>query len=117
MPPAGRSAFRIQTRRDNGSVVVTLSGELDQETAPKLRSKLATLIPAAGSSSVVLDLAELTFVDSTGLATFAGAYTRLREQGGDLSVARASGPVSKALEITGLADILTVPAEDAGGCA
>jgi len=70
-------------------------------TAPRLQEHLQPLRPPE-VTEVVLDLSSLDFLDSTGIAVIVGALKRLREGGGELRVAGASGPVATVFETTGL---------------
>lgn len=87
--------------------VVAPTGELDMASAPRLRQELMALA-SAGRTAVVLDLAGVDFMDSTGLGVILGALKRLRAAGGDLTLARAEPQVAKVFEITRLDDILTL---------
>ena len=58
--------LQIVTGREGDAAVLTLSGELDPHTAPVLATELDDVI-AAGATTVVLELSELGFVDSSGL--------------------------------------------------
>jgi anti-anti-sigma factor len=55
--------FSLTTANLNGSIVISVCGEMDMTTAPQLEEALA----ACDGQPVVVDLTELTFIDSTGL--------------------------------------------------
>ena len=74
--------FSLDVRPERARVVLALAGELDCATAPSLESALDELL-AAGWDDVVLDVARLAFVDSTGLvAVLAATAVRRRTAGG-----------------------------------
>ena len=81
---------------------VRVAGELDLATAPELRRTLWAL-PERGFTEVILDLSEVTLIDSTALGVLVGLRKRL-SAGGKLSVAVASPPFARLLEVTGLTD-------------
>lgn len=85
-----------------GSAVVVLSptGELDLATSTALRDALAEACDQG--LVVVVDLAEVTFVDSTALGVLVGAARRLQAGGCHLTVRNASGRVHTVLVMTGL---------------
>jgi len=86
---------------------VQLLGELDMATAPQLRDELARLA-TDGSTLVTVDMANLAFIDSTGLSVLIGGLKRLRQQGGDMAL-RSPGPATrKVLEITGLTQVFAI---------
>jgi anti-sigma B factor antagonist len=86
---------------------VRLLGELDLATAGLLRDELARLA-ADGATQVTLDLAELVFIDSTGLSVLISALKRLRDQGGDMALRSPTPGTRKVLEITGLTEVFSI---------
>jgi anti-sigma B factor antagonist len=86
---------------------VFLSGELDMATAPDLTAALDPVI-AHGPREVVLDLSELSFVDSSGIAALVEAQHRLGEQERRLSIHGAQRGAVRVFEIAGLTDFLHV---------
>jgi anti-anti-sigma factor len=94
------------TERD-GETVVSAAGELDVNTAPDLREQLARLI-ADGTRHIVVDLADVSFVDSTALSVLVSALKRLRQASGDLELASPNPSVRRVFEITGLTRLFTI---------
>jgi anti-anti-sigma factor len=78
---------------------VTPSGELDIATAPQLAEALSEA--ARGSAAVILDLSELTFMDSSGLHAILSAHTRLHEAGCRLVLIGACRQIQRIFELTG----------------
>jgi anti-sigma B factor antagonist len=97
---------------DAGGIrVVTLRGEIDAFTAPSLRLELERHIEesAAVSSSVfVIDLAGVTFLDSSALGALVGALRLLRERGATLRVVEPEGAAKRIFAQTGLDAVLTL---------
>ncbi|MEU5906952.1 STAS domain-containing protein [Micromonospora sp. NPDC047527] len=91
--------------RDGGSVCLRLAGELDMSTAPELTAAIDRLT-AAGERRMVLDLSDLTFCDSTGMAVFVRGDNRAAADGGWLRLTGAVGRVDRVLRVTGLAEVL-----------
>jgi anti-sigma B factor antagonist len=88
-------------------VVVTVVGELDMATAPRLRQALVEAT-GHGARGVVVDLGAVDFLDSTGLGVLLGAVKRIRGVGGDLVLARAAPQVARVFEVTRLIEILPI---------
>jgi anti-sigma B factor antagonist len=82
-----------------GFTRVTLSGELDLAAAPQLADALAE-VPDR-TAVVILDLSELTFMDSTGLHLIVSARARLADAGCRLVLVPGSHQVQRIFEITG----------------
>jgi anti-sigma B factor antagonist len=98
----------ITVRKTNEtSAVVAVAGEIDVYTSPVLQEKLVEIL-RDGSSTIVLDLSNVTFLDSTGLGVLITALKRCRNADGDLELVTAQPNVLKVLEITGLNDVFQV---------
>ena len=85
--------------------MVTLLGDHDIATSHEVRRALADVrqVPLT-----VVELGDCTFVDSTVLGVLVGASRRAAEAGGRLVAVNASGIVARALELTGVDDLLHV---------
>ena len=91
--------FSISVRNLPGVHMVQLHGELDIASADGLAD---ALVEVAGAT-VVVDLSDLTFMDSTGIGALVVARNRVLSKGlGQLIVTRPTGIVRKAMEIVGL---------------
>jgi anti-sigma B factor antagonist len=94
-------AYGIRTERSGEDiVVVSLAGEHDLYTAPKVQEALRGVI-AAGARITVVDLTETTFLDSTMLHVLLIARKELRE-GGRLLVVTNDASVKRVFEISGI---------------
>ncbi|WFE66321.1 STAS domain-containing protein [Micromonospora sp. WMMD714] len=91
--------------REGSGVCLRLAGELDLGAAGTLNAEIDRLT-AAGERHLLLDLTELTFCDSTGIAAFVRGDNLAVARGGWLRLAGATGRVDRVLRITGLADVL-----------
>jgi anti-anti-sigma factor len=81
--------------------VVKVVGEVDIETSPALDERLRSVLDQ-GHSSLVIDLAGVTFLDSTGLSVLIGGLRRCQDGGGELRLRSPRANVRKVLEVTGL---------------
>ena len=61
---------------------MSVSGELDQSTAPELRTVLADALGEAAAAAVLVDLSDCNFIDSTGLSLLVETKRRLSEDDG-----------------------------------
>lgn len=92
--------------QDGTSLILTVSGRLDTNTAPILEKSLTENMEAA--QSVVLDFSPLSYISSAGLRVLVAASTIMEEKGGSLLIRNAVPDVMEVFEITGLMDILQV---------
>jgi anti-sigma B factor antagonist len=93
-------ALTIEVRHDQGCAIVTIAGEIDISTVTPLRERLFEV--AAGGAPVVVDLEQVSFIDSVGLATLFGAAERAAAHGGSLQVACARPKISELMRLIGL---------------
>jgi anti-anti-sigma factor len=101
------NAMRLSVRHDGGWAVVTVSGEIDMSSAPEWDHRMRRLQLDGPPTSLVIDLAGVTFMDAQGLSVLVRAVNRAREH--DLPpplLAAPSARVVRLLEITGLNRVL-----------
>jgi anti-anti-sigma factor len=101
--------LELSTTERDGCRVVTVRGDLDAAARQKLDAYLAEA--GLGTSQLVVDLSELTFLDTAGLAVLTRHWRSLDRTGGSLILAGAQYKTARALWITGLAERLPL-AED-----
>ena len=99
--------FDVAETDYGGLPVLTVRGEVDVSTAPELRERLLQLAERGGTTAVV-DLSEVSFVDSTALGVLVSGVKRLRSSGGDLHLVVTQPHISKVFEITGLTDVFRI---------
>jgi anti-sigma B factor antagonist len=99
----------VSTREEAGRVVVVAIGEVDIFTAPQLDAELSRLT-ADGRTDLVVDLASVDFLDSTGLSVLVKALKRVREADGRLDIVVTSDRVAKVFRITGLDQLIPLHA-------
>jgi anti-sigma B factor antagonist len=87
-----------------GRHVVSVDGELDLTAAPDLRDAIHAAIDA-GAVTVVVDLNEVTFIDSTAIGVLLGARERLRRSGCALEIVCGEPNVVRILEIVGMRSV------------
>ena len=90
----------VTTEARDGITLVVLSGELDIYTVSTFRTDLETVDPAA--SSLVLDLSDVTLLDSSGLGALVSLLNRARAGDGQLGLICPQRRIRRVFEITGL---------------
>lgn len=89
----------------DGQATVQVTGEVDAETAPVLEQRLSELVDG-GVREIVIDMAELTFMDTSGLSTLVKTVKLLRAGEGRLRLQAPRPNIQRTLEITGLDKVL-----------
>lgn len=90
----------IEVSESGSSLVLRIVGDVDAETLTSIEP--AVMVAVASGSSVVLDVADVTFCDSHGLGLFIAAATKARAQGTHFAVRGLRAPIRHLFEITGL---------------
>jgi anti-sigma B factor antagonist len=99
--------LEISTLQHGRYAVVTLRGELDLAGVSGLRDRLRTACDQ-NAGHVVLDLTDLTFIDSTGLSILVEYHNKTQAAGGRLILLAPRAAVLRILDITGLDERLTI---------
>jgi anti-sigma B factor antagonist len=89
--------------------VVRAEGEIDLHTAPRLRDVLRAAL-AGRPTRLIVDMAEVNYIDSTGLGVLIGAFKRSGDAGSELVLQGPVPRVLRVLELTGLHKVLAVVA-------
>ena len=105
--PLGPGAFDVHVSGDNGAMTARLVGELDLVTVPVFEQRIESL-RQDGARQLTLDLADLAFIDSTGLSALVSALKRYRADGGNIVLRAPTRATTKVLEISGLAQVFTI---------
>jgi len=97
----------IEIAHEDEWVVVRLKGDIDLATAPNLRGRLDDLL-SLGPENLRIDLAEVAFMDSSGLNVLASAHKHAHEIGGQMVLVNVPGQIRRVLSMTGLDLLLTI---------
>ena len=99
--------MQIKSRIVNRTLYILLSGELDEYTAQNVRTKLDVLLETQkGFFQIVIDLSELTFMDSTGVGVLIGRYKKMREQNKPIFITNPSRNAERIFKMSGLYEIM-----------
>jgi anti-sigma B factor antagonist len=94
--------------RLDGQVLVKIAGELDGYTAGQLSDALCDVIQGQGNRSLILDLADMTFIDSNGLNVLVRALQWTGERGGTITLAGPRPQAAKVFEIVGFDKVFSI---------
>lgn len=101
--------FEVRSEElDGGITALTVRGELDMNTAPELEGSLEAIPPGQGVS-IMLDLSDCEFIDSTGIALIVRTWQRLDGEGeGRLVLCCNNHQVRRLLQITGVENSISM---------
>jgi anti-anti-sigma factor len=89
----------------DGYLHIRLEGQLDVASSADLRSALDSVV---GAAVVLIDLSEVSFLDSAGLGVLIGSIRRFRERGTEVALCATPGHVYRVLRTTGMGRIVDV---------
>ena len=90
---------------------IKLVGEIDHHSAVRVRADIDTLIFESRPKRVILDLSQISFMDSSGLGLIMGRYTLIKELGGTLILRSPTAAVTKILSLAGMERIVKIEKE------
>ncbi len=90
----------VNTREQDGVVIVALEGEIDLQRSPAVRKMLMELM--FDSRDVVVDLSGVAYIDSSGVASLVEAYQMARKNGTRFVLAAISAPAMRVLQLARL---------------
>jgi anti-sigma B factor antagonist len=99
--------MQIATTPGSDRYVITVSGEVDLASSPDLDTAIIAAIES-GSSSLVIDLTDVSFMDSSGLGVIVRGLKRCREADKDLDLVITNERVLKVFGITGLDQVIPI---------
>ncbi|MHB8246894.1 MAG: STAS domain-containing protein [Acidimicrobiales bacterium] len=99
--------FAVVRETEGTSSIVRLKGEMDLRAATDLREALLKAL-AEGPGSVLLDLSELTFIDSTIISVLVMTRKRAQALGGEVRLRHVPGRIQRILAITGIDSLFPI---------
>ena len=95
-------AASVSSYRNGDGLIVVVSGEVDLATAPLLTDAVDAATASDGAATVTVELSEVTFLDSSGIAALLKGRRVADERGRAYRVVGATGTVLEVLELTGV---------------
>jgi anti-sigma B factor antagonist len=98
--------FDCTTERQGDTVLVTPFGDVDRDTAPRLREMLTAAVDQAGTGPVRVDLRHVTFLDSSGISALLAGHRKATATGTTLRVHDPTPAVRTVLDVTNVWGLL-----------
>lgn len=99
--------LKIESKEADGMGVISLEGEVDVYTAPKLKSRLIDLVDE-GKYNIIIDLQKVDFMDSSGLGVLVGGLKRVKSHEGSIALVCSQENILKIFRITGLVKVFPI---------
>lgn len=110
-------SMKTSTRQVDGVTILDLSGRITLgEGSVQLRDAVRDLLNK-GSKHILLNLADVNYIDSSGIGELVSAYTTARNQGGELKLLNLTKKVHDLLQITKLYTVFDVKDDEASAIA
>jgi anti-sigma B factor antagonist len=110
-------SMKIKTRQVDGVTILDLSGRITLgEGSVQLRDAVRDLL-SKGSKQILLNLGDVTYIDSSGIGELVSAFTTVRNQGGDLKLLNLTKKIHDLLQITKLYTVFDVKEDEASAVA
>ncbi len=94
---------------------ITLTGEIDHHTAKSVRADIDEQIYKNAGKTVLIDLKDVAFMDSSGLGLILGRYTHVKDAGGVLKVLNPTGSAQRVLNLAGAEKLIPILYTDKNG--
>jgi stage II sporulation protein AA (anti-sigma F factor antagonist) len=98
--------MQILNRVHGNTLYISLDGELDEKTAEYTRINMEKCMESASVAKIVIDLAALRFMDSTGIGVLIGRYKKMQMRGVPIYIANPSSQAERIFRMTGLYKIM-----------
>ena len=106
-------SMKVTTRQVDGVTILDLSGRITLgEGSVTLRDAVKDVL-SKGSKNILLNLADVDYIDSSGLGELVSAYTTVKNQGGELKLLHLTTKVHDLLQITKLYTVFDVKEDEA----
>jgi stage II sporulation protein AA (anti-sigma F factor antagonist) len=96
----------IDNKTVNRTLYIGLIGELDEHASEYTRGALDKILASSAPQRVVLDMSELSFMDSTGIGVLIGRFKKLQSRRIPVFISNPAGHVDKLFRMTGIYDIM-----------
>ena len=98
----------ISEDRKAGAVILALSGKLDATTAKAFENRILTVIDSGAGQRLVVDLAQLDYVSSSGLRMFLLAAKRLQATNGKITLHGLQDQIRQVFDVSGFSSIISI---------
>lgn len=98
------------TDTPNGEMIIDLQGEMDAPGCSRIRSSLEQVVTSENSNNVILNMAQVSFLDSSGIGVIVFLYKRLKAKGRALEIINVQGQPLELMELLRIGSAIPVNA-------
>ncbi len=98
--------MQVKSRIYNNILYVILQGDLDEHSAKYTTGVLDKMFDSGGFRQIIIDLSEMSFMDSTGIGVLIGRYKKMKQKGIGIFITNPSYHAEKIFKMTGLYEIM-----------
>jgi len=110
-------SIKASTRQLEDITIVDLSGQIKLGDGTQVLRDIVKDLLSKGEKKILLNLADVSYIDSSGIGTLVGAFTSVRNQGGEMKLLRLTKKVKDVLAITKLLTVFDVKDDEAAAIA
>ncbi|MHB1652234.1 MAG: anti-sigma F factor antagonist [Desulfitobacteriaceae bacterium] len=96
----------MEKKIERQTLLLRLDGDLDMKTAETLRTAIDSEIERRGIRTVILNMGQVQFIDSSGLGVILGRYKKLLPLGGKIKITNVPPHIFKIMELSGLPRVI-----------
>lgn len=101
-------SLQLQVKHDRDVLIIRLAGELDHHTAEQVRRAIESEFSKGIYEHLVFNMADLDFMDSSGLGVILGRYKMVSERGGKMTLCNMRPSIHRLMEMSGMFRILSI---------
>lgn len=98
--------MHIQVKQQSDCITAQLYGELDHHSSQQVKAELDGVIKKYRNLNLILDLKNLSFMDSSGLGVLLGRYKKLKAGGNSMYIKNANRQIEKVFDVSGIYKII-----------
>ena len=105
-------SFKVTPRESNGVTLIDVSGRITLGEGSALLRQMIRELLSKGQKRIVLNLADVNYIDSSGIGELVSGYTTVKNQGGELKLLHLTKKVHDLLQITKLFTVFDVHSDE-----
>ena len=102
----------LQIQQENENLRAVIGGEIDHHTARNIRAQIDAAIGMCEPKRLILDMGNITFMDSSGVGLIMGRYRLMQSRGGEVAVENVSPRIERMLRLSGIGQLARISGKE-----